>query len=205
MANQNNNSGAKTVVSIIVWVLILLLLGGAMAAIIHFTNGGNEDFKTFYLVHDGKDLTAAHSYAYYEQGEQRFDVKYLFGTGSGEAKDYNVKIVPNTDTNFDFVAGEERLAWASAGSLNQVFALKKETTYFTFTIPEEKSVREILEKLYPDDEVTAPVEQELPSPSPYLYSLIVSSYNESVTFRIDFSLIEIIRPDRITIEGDLVF
>ena len=113
--------------------------------------------------------------------------------------------MPNTDTNFDFVAGEERLAWAAAGSLNQVFALKKETTYFTFTIPEEKSVKEILEKIYPDDEVIAPAESELPSPSPYLYSLIVSSYNESVTFRIDFSLIEIIRPDRITIEGDLVF
>ena len=188
MANQNNNSGAKTVVSIIVWVLILLLLGGAMAAIIHFTNGGSEDFKTFYLVHDGKDLTAAHSYAYYEQGEQRFDVKYTFGLGA----------------DFDLFVEQERSAWSSVGELNQVFALKKETTYFTFTIPEEKSVKEILEKLYPDDEVTAPVEQELPSPSPYLYSLIVSSYNESVTFRIDFSLIEIIRPDRITIEGDLV-
>lgn len=204
MANQNNNSGAKTVVSIIVWVLILLLLGGAMAAIIHFTNGGSEDFKTFYLVHDGKDLMTAHSYAYYEQGEQRFDVKYTFGLGDDE-KDYNVKIVPNADADFDLFVEQERSAWSSVGELNQVFALKKETTYFTFTIPEEKSVKEILGKLYPDDEVTAPAESELPSPAPYLYSLIVSSYNESVTFRIDFSLIEIIRPDRITIEGDLVF
>lgn len=203
MANSKNKSNGNKVARVIAWVLILLLLLGAIAAILHFTNGGNESFKTFYLIHDGKDIVTAHSYAYYENGEQRFDVKYTFDIGKSEPRDYNVKIIPNADADFDFTVGEKQLAWANVGGLDDVFRLTKEPSYFTFTVPEEKSVAGVLGHVFPGESVSAPSEQEL---GPYLYSLIVSSYNEEVSYRIDFSLREIVAVERLEIEGgDIIF
>lgn len=204
MAQSKKNSKGRNAARIIAWILIILLLIGAIVAILHFTNDGNEGFKTFYLIHDGKDIVTTHSYAYYETGEQRFDVKYTFDVVSDEPRDYNVKIVPNTDADFDFTVEERWYSWASADELNGVFGLKKEADHFTFTIPEDKSITSVLEKMFPGEAVTAPSEAELPSP--YLYSLIVSSYNEEVSYKIDFSIVEIIAIEQVVIEcEDLIF
>ena len=37
-------------------ILVLLLLAGIVAVIYRFTNGFNEDFKTFYVEYDGEQI-----------------------------------------------------------------------------------------------------------------------------------------------------
>ena len=42
-------------------ILVLLLVAGLIAVIYKFTNGFNEDFKTFYVEHEGKQILAQDS------------------------------------------------------------------------------------------------------------------------------------------------
>ena len=44
----------KTIAKIIAYVLIALALVATVGLIYKFTNGFNEDFKTFYVEYDGK-------------------------------------------------------------------------------------------------------------------------------------------------------
>ena len=57
-------------------ILVLLLVAGLVAVIYKFTNGFNEDFKTFYVEHEGKQILAQNSELALEPGKTyRFDVK----------------------------------------------------------------------------------------------------------------------------------
>ena len=42
-------------------VLALLLVAGLVAVLYRFTNGFNEDFKTFYVEHDGERILSSES------------------------------------------------------------------------------------------------------------------------------------------------
>ena len=51
----------KTIAKIIAYVLIALVLVAAVGLIYKFTNGFNEDFKTFYVEYAGKQILTADS------------------------------------------------------------------------------------------------------------------------------------------------
>ena len=81
-------SKGQTAAKVIGIVLVLLLLAGIVAVIYRFTNGFNEDFKTFYVEHDGEQILSADSKMSFKAGETyRFDVKYTFDTDKSETKD----------------------------------------------------------------------------------------------------------------------
>ena len=46
----------NNVIKVITWVLVLLAVTTAGGAIAYFTNGFTEDFKTFYLTVEDKDI-----------------------------------------------------------------------------------------------------------------------------------------------------
>ena len=92
---QSKGQVAAKVIGII---LVLALLAGLVAVIYKFTNGFNEDFKTFYVEHEGKQfLSAQNDLVLEDAGVHRFDVKYTFDTEQSETKDYAVEIVPNAE------------------------------------------------------------------------------------------------------------
>ena len=71
----------KTAAKIIGIILVLLLLAGLVAIIYRFTNGFNEDFKTFYVEYDGEQILTTESEMHLVSGNtHRFDVKYTFDT-----------------------------------------------------------------------------------------------------------------------------
>lgn len=71
---QSKGQVAAKVIGII---LVLALLAGLVAVIYKFTNGFNEDFKTFYVEHEGKQfLSAQNDLVLEDAGVHRFDVKY---------------------------------------------------------------------------------------------------------------------------------
>ena len=51
----------KIVAKVIGVILVLLLLAGLVAIIYKFTNGFNEDFKTFYVEYGGKQILTTES------------------------------------------------------------------------------------------------------------------------------------------------
>ena len=180
-------SKGQVAAKIIGIILVLALLAGLIAVIYKFTNGFNEDFKTFYVEHEGKQfLSAQNDLVLEDAGVHRFDVKYTFDRGNSEPKDYNVKVIPNAERDFDFTVDGERYLYSKEDDLTAAFGLNKQDTYFELVIPEDFSLQYALQSCYPGQEVI--VSEEAVSANIYPYLLIVSSYNDSVVYRIALSI-----------------
>lgn len=170
------------VAKIITGVIVVLIVALVVGLVFKFTNGFNEDFKTFYLEQDGKQILTSETETAFVQGEQyRYEVKYTFDGGNSEPKGYNVKVVPNGKIKLSFKADGKQYSYADAKELTSAFSIKKEASAFTISVPAELTLKSVLEKVYGK---TVEVEE----PKGYLYTLVVSSYNEKVTYKINFGL-----------------
>ncbi len=170
------------VAKIITGVIVVLVVALVVGLVFKFTNGFNEDFKTFYLEQDGKQILTSETERAFVQGEQyRYEVKYTFDSGKSEPKGYNVKVVPNGKIKLSFKADGKQYSYADAKELTSVFGIKKEASAFTISVPAELTLKGVLEKVYGK---TVEVEEQ----KGYLYTLVVSSYNEKVTYKINFGL-----------------
>ena len=168
-------------------ILVLLLLAGIVAVIYRFTNGFNEDFKTFYVEYDGEQILTTESEMHLTSGNtHRFGVKYTFDTENAEPKGYNVKIVPNAQRDFDFTVDGERYLYSKQGDMTAAFGLKKSDTYFELSLPEDFSLEYALQSCYPGKEVV--VSEEAADANAYPYMLVISSYNDSVVYHIALSV-----------------
>ena len=168
-------------------ILVLLLAAGLVAVIYKFTNGFNEDFKTFYVEHDGEQILSADSEMTFTEGKtHRFDVKYTFDTGRTEARDYSVEIVPNAEQDFEYTVDGEIYLYSKAGDLSAAFSLKKQKNYFEITLQEDMTIQGVLETVYPGQQVEVP--ETAADENLFPYTLIVSSYNGNVSYRIAFNL-----------------
>ena len=177
----------KTAAKIIGIIHVLLLLAGLVAIIYRFTNGFNEDFKTFYVEYGGEQILTTESEMHLTSGNtHRFNVKYTFDTENTEPKGYNVKVVPNAQRDFDFTVDGERYLYSKQGDMTAAFGLKKSDTYFELTIPEDFSLETAQQSCYPGKEVVVPEEAEEANAYPYM--LVISSYNDSVVYHIALSV-----------------
>lgn len=168
-------------------ILVLLLVAGLVAVIYKFTNGFNEDFKTFYVEHDGEQILSADSKMSFKAGETyRFDVKYTFDTDKSETKDYSVTIVPNVEKDFEYTVDGETYLYSKAGDLSAAFALNKQDSYFAITLREDMTLQSVLEAIHPGQQVEVP--ENASDGNPFPYALIVSSYNGNVNYHIAFNL-----------------
>lgn len=177
----------KIVAKIIGIILVLLLLVGLVAIIYRFTNGFNEDFKTFYVEYGGEQILTTESEMHIVSGNtHRFDVKYTFDTDNAEPKGYNVKVVPNAQRDFDFTVDGERYLYSKQGDMTAAFGLTKNDTYFELVIPEEFSLEYALQSCYHGKEVVIP--EGVTEANAYPYMLVISSYNDSVVYHIALSV-----------------
>lgn len=195
---------SKTAAKIIGYALVALLLVALIGLIYKFTNGFNEDFKTFYVEYDGKQiLTTDSKLTLNTNGDSTFNVKYTFDNDKSEAKDYNVKIIPNVERDFDYTVEGERYLFSQTGELTSAFDLKKEGSQFTLTIPKDYDLQQVLQAVNGGKETVIPEDAEINNPYPY--RLVVSSYNDKVTYNIDFKITEPVVKD-ITLEpGQIIF
>ena len=181
---QSKGQVAAKVIGII---LVLALLAGLVAVIYKFTNGFNEDFKTFYVEHEGKQfLSAQNDLVLEDAGVHRFDVKYTFDTEQSETKDYAVEIVPNAEQDFEYLVDGEPHLFSRAGDLSAAFDLNKEETYFEITTTDGMTLQSILERCHAGQTVEVPADAE--KGNAYPFQLIVTSYNGSVSYRIALSV-----------------
>lgn len=180
-------SKIKTVATILAYIAGILILVAVVGLVYRFTNGFNEDFKTFYIEQNGKQILSSSSTMKLETNSvYRFDIKYTFDTEQSEPKDYSVKVVPNASRDFDFTVDGERYLYSKQGDLSPAFALNKQDTYFEISTKPEMSLQNVLQSCYPDKEVIVPKEAE--ESNTYPYTLLVASYNESVVYKIDFCI-----------------
>ena len=176
----------KSIEKIISTILVLMLCVGFFGIISQFTNGFQEDFKTFYVTYKTEKITVKNTKRVLGVDEtHRFDVVYMFEFEETESPDYSVKIISNAtkESAFTFTVDGETKTYTDGIDLSKAFDLKKEASFFTFTISKDESLQTVLQKVYGG---TVEVSKMSDIENPYLFTLVVSSYDESVVYNIDF-------------------
>ena len=176
----------RTFAKIIGYGLVIILVIAAIGFTYKYTNGFNEDFKTFYLEYEGRQILTTESKMTFETGDiHRFNVKYTFDKEDSEPKDYKLKIVSNMTRDFDYTVDGERYLFSKLGNLTDVFKPTKGDTYFELYLPESINFSDILKQAQGGKSVSVPTDAL--TNNPYPFKLQVSSYNEKVTYNIEFT------------------
>lgn len=177
----------KKAIKIISLVLVALLLAGAIGAIWYFTDGGNEEFKTFMLSYNGEPIVNGKSTLALKAGEEHvFGTKYLFGTSTEKSKDYTVSVTPVPEVEFDYTVDGKQTTWRKAGDLTEFFVAQKAADGFRIEIEKDFSLIRLLSQLYSPSNV---IVSSLPAADELLFRLTVTSYNQKVSYQIDFSVV----------------
>ena len=165
-------------------VLVAIILVGVVA---RFTNGFTDDFKTFYIRVDGKEImSSANGYEITPERPLYAEVKYTFSFATDENKGYSVKIVPNAadkSKDFSFTVNGENRQFQAETDLTDGFGIEKSESTFKVT-PKGENLTGVLQAIYPGLD-TAHIEEKAYND---MFALVVSSYNEKSSVTIYFTL-----------------
>ncbi len=79
------------------YVAVLFVLLAVVAVIFRFTNGGTDDFKTFYVQDENHSIFATtDTVPVYIGAPYEYSVDYTFEKFMGQKKDFSVKVLLNT-------------------------------------------------------------------------------------------------------------
>ncbi|MCM1532390.1 MAG: hypothetical protein NC114_08985 [Ruminococcus flavefaciens] len=176
----------KTFAKIIGYGLVVLMLAAAVGFAYKYTNGFNEDLKTFYVEYNGRQiLTTENKLTLKKEAVHRFDVKYTFDKDDDEPKGYKVKIVSNMTRDFDYTVDGEKYLFSKTGDLTAAFEPIMHDASFELYFPESLSFSEILKKAHNGTSVSVP--NDALTNNPYPFRLQISSYNDNITYNFDFT------------------
>ena len=165
-------------------VLVLIVLVGVAA---RFTNGFTDDFKTFYVkVEDKEIMSNSGGYEITQAKPMQVEVKYTFSFATDENKGYNVKIVPNAadkSKDFSFTVNGENRQFQAETDLTDGFEIEKSESSFRVT-PKGENLTGVLQAIYPGLDM-AHIEEKAYND---MFALVVSSYNEKSSVTIYFTL-----------------
>lgn len=176
----------KTLAKILGYGLVLLFVVAALGFAYKYTNGFNEDLKTFYIEYDGVQiLTTESKMTFDKEVVHHFDVKYTFDKEDAEPKGYKVKIVSNMTRDFDYTVDGEKYLFSKVGELTSAFEPILHDTFFELYFPESLSFSEVLKKVHSGKSISVP--KDALENNPYPFKLLISSYNDKVTYNIEFT------------------
>ena len=165
-------------------VLVLIVLVGVAA---RFTNGFTDDFKTFYVkVEDKEIMSNSGGYEITQAKPMQVEVKYTFSFATDENKGYNMKIVPNAadkSKDFSFTVNGENRQFQAETDLTDGFEIEKSESSFRVT-PKGENLTGVLQAIYPGLDM-AHIEEKAYND---MFALVVSSYNEKSSVTIYFTL-----------------
>lgn len=165
-------------------VLVAIIIVGVVA---RFTNGFTDDFKTFYVkVEDKEIMSGSGGYEITRAKPMQVEVKYTFSFATDENKGYNVKIVPNAadkSKDFSFTVNGENRQFQAETDLTDGFEIEKSESSFKVT-PKGENLTGVLQAIYPGLD-TEHIEEKAYND---MFALVVSSYNEKSSVTIYFTL-----------------
>ena len=165
-------------------VLAAIIIVGVVA---RFTNGFTDDFKTFYLkVEDKEIMSGSGGYEITRAKPMQAEVKYTFSFATDENKGYKVKVVPNAadkSKDFSFTVNGESRQFQAETDLTDGFEIEKSESTFKVT-PKGENLTGVLQTIYPGLD-TAHIEEKAYND---MFALVVSSYNEKSSVTIYFTL-----------------
>jgi hypothetical protein len=188
MSKRNSN----TLVGVICYILVVLLIFGFVAVAYRLTDGFNEDIKTMYLEYNGEKILSSESSLALEDGDNRFDVKYLSDlVDKDEYHDFTVQVVVNLDesSKIQYEVGDgdnvESHTLLNNYELTDGFTILKYQGYFVLHWSSDTTYAGVLENLYPGKTVNVKGDDSYIA---YPFALIVTSYNSKVSYRVNFGM-----------------
>lgn len=191
----------RTFAKIIGYGLVVLLLAAAVGLTYKYTNGFNEDFKTFYVEYSGKKILSTQTVLELESGKiHTFSVKYTFDKEDAKPKDYSVKIVPNMTKDFDYTVNGERYLFSKIKDLTDAFKIDKKDTSFDIAIPSVLTLKQVLSKYHNGAYIE--IGQSAIESNPNPFTLVISSYNGKVVYNIGLKTVDMkIDELKVSIDG----
>ena len=173
----------KIFAKIIGYGLVVLLIAAAIGLTYQYTNGFNEDFKTFYVEYGGNKILSTQTTLELESGKTHtFNVKYTFDKEDTKPKDYSVKVIPNMKKDFDYTVNGERYLFSKIKDLTDAFKIDKKETSFDIAIPEVLSLKTVLSAYHNGAYIE--IEQSAIESNPNPFTIVISSYNGKVVYNI---------------------
>lgn len=179
----------RTLLKVIVYVLVIALFAGVIGVIYKFTNGFNEDFKTFYVEYKGDKILSTQTVLELETGKTHtFGVKYTFDKDDAKPKDYTVKVVPHMTKDFDYTVNGERYLFSKIKDFTAAFEIEKKETSFDLVMPAVTSLKNVLSAYHGGAHIE--IEQSAIDANPNPFTLVISSYNNSVVYNIGLKTVD---------------
>ncbi len=167
-------------------LLVLLLFAGMVGVFVFFTNGFTDNFKAFYIEHNGKKITQNDELILKTNTEYRFDCIYaLDKLINQKPKDFTVKLTPNAGIDFEFAVDNDIHKYSEIEDLTHLFVVNKKDTYFVISVPSGFTIKNTLQSFYEGKTITLSsdvVDYGL------FYSLVVTSYDGKTTHVFNFSV-----------------
>lgn len=178
----------KGFISFILTLAVVAFIVGLIAVMYKYTDGFTSDFKTFYLVYDGEEILTDETKAVLVCGNKyKCEVKYVFESDDEEKKGFTVKIIPNTDSDFDYTVAGSKYKYSNLGDLTTAFDITLEEDSFEINIPENFGLMNVLMYMHGGQNVT--LSDGATADLFYPFKLQVTSYNEAVTYTILFNIV----------------
>lgn len=176
----------KGLISFILTLAVIALIGGIIAMTYKYTDGFSSDFKTFYLVHDGKEILTTETKAAFVGGEKyKYEVKYVFESNDAEKKGFTVKVLPNTEKDFEYTVAGSKYKYSNLKDLTAAFDIHTAEDSFEISISENFGLIDVVKYMHGGQEVILGATADISYP----FKLEVTSYNEAVKYTILFNIV----------------
>lgn len=177
----------KTFAKCIIYIIVLAFLCGIVGVVYKYTNGFNEDFKTFYIEYNGEQILTTENKMEFKTWEiHKFGVKYTFDKDEAKPRDYSIKIIPNMTKDFDYTVDGERYLFSKIKDLTRAFEIDKGDNSFMLCLPNVFTLQTALKNYHDGKSVVIPNNAE--SENEYPFKMVVSSYNNSIVYNILFKV-----------------
>ena len=189
---------------IFIFILIIAILGAGVYFVSIHTNNFKNNFTTFYVECDGERLESDSNLEFKDDSYHQFKVVYPFDVLSKETTDYSVNIVPYTkgETVEYTIGGRVYLFSALGQDLTSAFDITYEEDGFTLNIKKYFSIKSVLDKTYSDK--TVEVSQKYIESNAAMYTLIITSYDGSAQYKLNFGVSNRQREDVRDVELDII-
>ena len=178
----------KGFISFLVTLFVVVFIGGLIAITYKFTDGFSSDFKTFYLVHDGKEILTSETKMAFVGGEiYKYEVKYVFEKKEDEKKGFTVKVLPNTEKDFEYTVAGNKYKYSKQKDFTAAFNIELAEDSFEIIIPENFGIADVLKYMHCGQNIT--LADNATVDLLYPFKLEVSSYNGAATYTIYFNIV----------------
>ncbi len=166
-------------------ILVIAVIAISGSFLYKFTNGFNENLKTFYLtINDKEVISSANGYAVSPKTGLTVKVKYALGSPSNADEYYSVKIKSNYDkeNNFDFTVDNEVYSFGTGDDYTKGFVIDYGKDYFV--LKPKGYINDILKAVYADKEISDCSNKEFKD----MFALTVYSYNKEAFVTVYFTI-----------------